>query len=165
MACSWRQSGYWQDDKTLWEHALACDPKSVTAHNHLGTVFEKIDEREAAAQYQLALEIGPNERNIYNVIRARANYALGNMAARKGEFDDAITYYERALESYRDLVPAHVNLGRLLIKKGDFDEAMIHFRRGFELAPDNAANYCHLAVELAEQGKTGEAIANYRTGP
>ena len=36
MACTWRQTGYWQDSKTLWEHALACDPKNATAHYMLG---------------------------------------------------------------------------------------------------------------------------------
>ena len=65
MACTWRQTGYWQDSKTLWEHALACDPKSVRAHYTLGCLLSDTDEKAAVAQYRQAVEIGPNERNIY----------------------------------------------------------------------------------------------------
>ncbi len=32
MACTWRQTGFWQDSQTLWEHALACDPKNADRH-------------------------------------------------------------------------------------------------------------------------------------
>ncbi len=111
MACTWRQTGYWQDDKTLWEHALACDPKNVTALASLGNSLVDTDESAAAAQYRQALELGPNERNIYNILRAKAHNLLGNIAARKGDFADAIAQYEQALELDPDFAPAHLNLG------------------------------------------------------
>ena len=55
MACTWRQTGHWQDSKTLWEHALACDPKNVTAHYSLGVTLEEHDEIGAAG----AISAGP----------------------------------------------------------------------------------------------------------
>jgi tetratricopeptide (TPR) repeat protein len=162
MAGSWRQIGFWQDDKTLWEHALACDPKNATAHYFLGTLLEARDESGAIAHYRQALEIDPDERNIYSRVRTEAHNALGNLAARKGDIAGAIAYYEQTLESDADFVPAHTNLGGLLARKGDFDEAMLHFKRSIELSPGNASAYCNMAVALAQHGMTDEAIASFR---
>ena len=125
--------------KTLWEHALACDPKNVTAHYILGVALDETDESGAAEQYRQALELGPNERNIYRVIRTQGTQRPGQYRGRKGDVADAIAHYEQALESDPDFAPAHMNLGSLLAKQGDFDEAMVHFQRSIELAPDNAA--------------------------
>ncbi len=162
MACSWRQVGFWHDDGTLWKHALACDPKSATARYSLGTVLERTGEPGAVEYYRQALELGPNERNIYSMIRCRAHIGLGNFAVRNGDFDEAIAQYEQALESDSHFAPAHVNLGALLAKKGDLSAAVAQIQQGIELAPDDAAPYYQLAIVLSAQGKNDEAIANFR---
>ena len=162
-ACSWRQIGFWQDDQTLWEHALACDPKNPTAHYFLGFILEKKDVRGAAAHYRQALEIGPRERNLYSRIRTQARNGLGNLAARQGEIADAIALYEETLESDANFAPAHMNLAGLLATQGNIDEAKIHFQRSIDLAPGGAAlAHFNLAIALAKQGEADEAIANYR---
>ena len=86
MACTWRQTGYWQDDKTLWEHALACDPKNVTAHYILGIALAETDESGAVAQYRQALELGPNERNIYNSDPGKGTQWPGQYRGSKGRY-------------------------------------------------------------------------------
>jgi protein O-mannosyl-transferase len=164
MACAWRQTGYWQDAKTLWGRALACDPKNVTVRCYLGAALEETDQDAAAAQYRQALELSPNERNIYRAVRAQAHNALGNLADRKGDTADAIAHYEQALKMYPDFAVGHVNLARQLAKNGNFDAAMVHLRRSLELTPDSAAVYGTLAVVQAQQGKTDEAIASFRQG-
>ena len=163
VACSWRQIGFWQEDKTLWEHALACDPKNATAHFFLGFALEKKDDGSAMAHYRQALEIGPNERNLYGRIRIQAGNGLGNIAARTGDIAGAIAYYEQTLASDDNFAPAHMNLGSLLARQGKLDEALIHFQRSIDLSPGRAAlAYCNLAIALAQNGKTDDAIANYR---
>ncbi len=183
MAGTWRQTGFWQDSKTLWEHALACDPNNITARYLLGQSLRDTDEAGAVAQYRQALEIGPYERNIYGTVRAQIHNALGELAARTqdvralaqaqsgagfiapqaGNLSEAMAHYHRALEADCDFAPAHLNLGDLLAKQGNLDEAKIHFQRSIELSPVNAAfAHCNLAAALTEQGKNDEAIANFR---
>jgi len=163
MACTWRQTGYWQDSKTLWEHALACDPKNVMAHYCLGVALDQTDDTAAAAaQYRQALERDPNDRNLYSGPRTQSHNGLGNIAARKGDIADAIAHHRQALELDEKFAPAHMNLGALLAKNGDFDEAMIHLNRCVELTPNDATIYFSLGIALAQQGRTDEAIANYR---
>ena len=162
MACTWRQTGFWQDDKTLWEHALACDPSSVKAHYLFGRALSETDESGAVAQYRQALELGPHERNIYNAVRAQAHDRLAEIAARNGDDADAIAHYQQVLELEPNFVTAHMNLGGLLVKQGKYDEAMRHFQRTVELRPDGAIGYCNMALTLSRQGKNDEAIVNFR---
>ena len=162
VAGSWRQTGYWRDDKTLWEHAVACDQKNVTAHRNLAVALEEAHENGAEAQFRLAVELGPNERNIYNTVRATAYNSLGNIAKKKGDLASAAADYQRALESDSSVGAAQMNMAVLLAETGDFDRSLIHFQKSFELAPNDTRIVQYLAKALAEQSKTDEAVANYR---
>ena len=162
MACTWRQTGYWQDDKTLWERAIACDPKNPTAHEILGAALEDGDESAAAQHYRQAVEIGPNGRNIYQLIRAKAHNGLGTFAARKGDLFTAASHYEQALKFDPDLASTHMNLGGILAQQGNLAGAIYQFKRSIELDRKNASAYHNLATALAQQGKTDEAIKNCR---
>jgi tetratricopeptide (TPR) repeat protein len=160
MAGTWRQTGYWQDDQTLWARALACDPKSATAHCGLGAALEKKDDRGAAAQYRQALEMEPGEPDIYKTVRVKAHCGLGSIALRAGDIAEAIAQYEQALALDPNFTIAHLNLGGLLATQGKFDQAIFHFRRSVELQPGNAPIYYSLAIALAGNGQKDEAIAN-----
>jgi protein O-mannosyl-transferase len=164
MASTWRQLGFWQDEKTLWEHALACDPKNPKAHRYLGELLERTDEVTAAQQFRQALELGPNERNIYAIVRATAHDHLGGIAVRKGDTGDAIAHYQESLDLNPSAVATHMKLGYLLAENGDWDEAMLHFQRSLELDAKNATTYNNIALVLAQHGKTDQAIATFREG-
>ena len=86
MACTWRQTGFWQDDKTLWEHALACDPKNVTAHYTSASLGAKRTRALRVAQYRQALELAPNERNIYYMDPGRGTQRPGRYRGPQGRY-------------------------------------------------------------------------------
>ncbi|HEX4143916.1 MAG TPA: tetratricopeptide repeat protein [Pirellulales bacterium] len=165
--CTWQQAGYWRDGQTLWERALACDPTSVTAHYNLGLALEGEgkDESGAEAHYRQAVEIGPNERNIYYLDRAKAYDHLSNIAARRGDIAGAIALYKQAIESDPSCAAAHINLATLLFENNNFDEAINHFQRSIELSagkatpePNMDVVHTNLATLLAERGDVDEAI-------
>ncbi len=161
MACTWRQTGFWQDDQTLWRHALACDPKNITAHLNLATVLLNDDQIASAAQYQQALEQGPNERDIYSIVRAQAHNGLAAIAKRRGDIAGAIAHYEQALASEPDFVLTHIDLGSLQANNGDLDAAMLHFQRSVELRPDMAIAQFRLGQILFDRGEPERAIAYF----
>jgi tetratricopeptide (TPR) repeat protein len=162
MVCSWRQVGFWQDDRTMWEHAVACDSNNVMARCALGAVLENVDENAAAEQYRQALELRSLGRNVTEVAWARAHNGLGNIADRKRDYAAAITHFSQALELDSGYAQAEINLGRALLKNGELDEALVHFQRSAELLPNDATCLCCVAVVLAQQGKMDEAIAKFR---
>ena len=87
MACAWRQTGYWQNSKTLWTHALACDPKNATAHYQLAMAWKEKDPAVEAESQRLGLAKG--DRDFYFGMRARATALLGDLAAREGNVPEA----------------------------------------------------------------------------
>ena len=228
MACAWRQTGYWQDSITLWQHAVDCDPKSVTAHYSLGRASARRTRRAAVAQYRQALATGSKRaRTSITSREQRRKTTWAIIAARKGDLADAIAHYRQAIELDPDLrdgphepggpawpeaeistrpwsissgawnwrpttrrsirnlavaqaehgevrrsdrrtaarpwrsIPnwalAHSNLAAMLAQRGDVDEAIVHFRRAIEIDPDNPFSYQQMAQLLRKQGKMSEA--------
>ena len=117
MACTWRQTGYWQDRKTLWEHALACDPKNVTAHYLLGQALRDMtwavrwrnfgrpwswvqtsgtSIARSAHRYTRPWATSRCERRRSRLCRGRNGSS--HIAARTADVAEAIAHYERALE-------------------------------------------------------------------
>ena len=67
MACAWRQTTYWRNSETLWNHTLECTSRNSVAHNNLGYVLAgdgQIDE--AIGHYRKALEIEPDYAEAHN---------------------------------------------------------------------------------------------------
>ena len=89
LVSAWRQTGYWRDSETLWNHTLACTSQNSLAHYNLGFALAgrgRIDE--AMAHYQKALEIKPDYAEVHNnlgfaLAEARAD-RRGDGAFREG---------------------------------------------------------------------------------
>jgi Tfp pilus assembly protein PilF len=163
MACTWRQAGFWQDPKTLWEHALACDPKSPMARYELASgLLAHRDYAGATQQFRQVVELTPGQRNIYFLTRAAAHDSLGLIAAEKNDDAAAIEHFRRAVDLDPNFALTYVSLGCLLAKTGDFDGAISQLRRSLELPPQGNGTYFDRALELSRQGKADEAIANFR---
>ena len=118
MVCTWRQTSLWRDSQTVWEHALACDEKNVTAHFYLGCLWETKDEQVAVAQFQLALRRDPGDRGFYDPPRAKSHIEMGNLADSKGDVATAIAHYQQALELQPGSGSAHAKLALALSEMG-----------------------------------------------
>jgi hypothetical protein len=133
-ACqSRKQLNYWQDDGTLFRHALAVTKNNVIAHIMLGGNLAdagKLDE--AIKNYREALAIVPNDPFAAHV---RCN--LGNALERAGRPGEAEKEYWDALRIDPDLFLAHYNLGILLKHSGRREEAIEQFTIALRLEPES----------------------------
>ena len=93
---------------------------------------------------------------------AVAHNDLGGDLMARGEVNEAIVHYGKALEITPDYVDAHYNLALLLASRGQFDEAILHYGKALELKPDHAEAHNNLGSVLAARGRGDEAIAHYR---
>ncbi|HZE14124.1 MAG TPA: tetratricopeptide repeat protein, partial [Chthoniobacterales bacterium] len=99
-----------------------------------------------------------------------AHYNLAALALDRGQLDEAISHYERALigsgnaERASQLSPAlvHNALGVVLARKGLAAEAVAHFRKAIALRADFADAHTNLATALMTTGDTAEAIEHFR---
>ena len=59
---------------------------------------------------------------------------LGTALANRGQFDEAIAHFRKALEIKPDYVEAHCDLGRVLAARGRLDEAIQQLQKALDLA-------------------------------
>jgi protein O-mannosyl-transferase len=91
---------------------------------------------------------------------AEAN--LGLALADRGQIDEAIAHYRKALEIQPVYVDAHNNLGAALAGRGQIDEAIVHFQKAIEINPDYVDAHNNLGAALADRGQIDEAMAHYQ---
>jgi tetratricopeptide (TPR) repeat protein len=164
-ALTWRQVGFWKNDRTLFGHLAEVMPENHLAHHILGCVYlreHRLDE--AMAEFHTALRLRPSYAEAHSNLGmalelsgrapeaieayeaalrwspnlAEAHHNLGRLLATQGHLDAAIAQLEAAVQSNPDLVEAHVNLGNALIAKGRIDAAIAQFEKALELRPGSA---------------------------
>jgi protein O-mannosyl-transferase len=150
-----QQVGYWQDDETLFRHAIEVTENNYFAHNNLGSVLgRKGQTDEAIRQFQEAIRLRPDG--------AEARYNLGSAFLEEGQTDEAINQFQEAIRLKPDFAEAHYNLGAALDKKGQIDEAIRQYQEAIRLKPDFARAYNNLGSVLGGKGQIDEAIRQFQ---
>ena len=143
---SWRQVGYWQDAKTLFQYAIKVTKQNYLAHNNLGAALAREGEFAAAlVQYAEALHLRPQY--------ADALFNRGQALAASGRPAEAEQSYRAALQLKPFFVEAQNNLGIVLANEGKNAEARLHFEAALRLRPDYEAAGKNLRFLLQEQTK------------
>jgi len=186
---TWRQTGYWKDDISLFSHSIKVNSKNFVGHTNLGQTYaERGEYKEAIYYFKEALkihhndgivlnnlgriynELGQQENSAYYYFEAirynprdvKANFELGRIYTDKGDLDRAIKHFSRVISLDSDSVIAHYNIGVILAKKGEVDNAIEYFSKALELNPDDAEIRCSFGIILMNQGKVNEAIKHFR---
>ena len=79
----------------------------------------------------------------------------------RGDLENAMTHYRRALEVRDGNSAAHYGLALALARQRKFDEAIAHWEKSLEIQPDNNAARNYLGTALATIGRDREAIAQW----
>jgi Tfp pilus assembly protein PilF len=114
----------------LYKQSLATHP-TAEAHTFLGWTYSwmgRIDE--AIDECHKAIAQDPDFGNPYNDI--------GAYLIEKGEFDEAIPWFQKAIQAKRYESPAypHLNLGRVYERKGNWTEAIESYKKALALDPN-----------------------------
>ena len=124
-AATWRQSGIYRDDETLFRETLARNPASALLHNNLGVALMRLPGRvpEAMAEFEAAVRLKPDSPDFHD------NLGLA-LAAMPGRLPDAIAEYRTALRLDPDFQAAHLNLGLALMSlPGRMQDAVAEYQK------------------------------------
>jgi Flp pilus assembly protein TadD len=182
---TWRQSHVWQNNQTLFTHALAVTEKNYIAHNHLATDFIRKNQiLEAREHLVRAVEYRPTFAdalvNLGTIIAEEGNlaeaeslfskavtfapqfeeahYNLANLLKAEGQFTRAIQHYEEVLRSNPENGDAHSALGFIYANSGNMDLALTHFTKAAQLKPDDAAAQHNIGLAFIAKGSLDSAI-------
>ncbi len=107
------------------------DPESTfRAFSGLGEVYLKKGDFEAAQkQFSQALEISPRDEV--------AAYNVGEIFFSNQQVDDAIKYFELAIQIKKDWSKPYLRLGYVYLNKGDFARSLEYFNTFIKMDPEN----------------------------
>jgi tetratricopeptide (TPR) repeat protein len=135
----------WENDFSLFGHALAVNEENHMAHVNMGNAhFRKGEWAEAKAHYLRALELNPRYLDALN--------NLGVVLTATGDWQEAERVYGWLLEEKPDDPTLHYNLGLLLVKQGRDKEAIGALGRAAELRPGNPAVYNEIGLIFIRRG-------------
>ncbi len=129
-AYQYQMGGEYEMAVELYKRSLELHP-TAEAYTFLGWAYHfqgKLDE--AIAECKKAIQVDPEFGNPYNDI--------GAYLIEKGEYDEAIRWLERALQSrrYESYHYPHFNLGRAYVAKELYGKARYHFEQALKICPD-----------------------------
>jgi tetratricopeptide (TPR) repeat protein len=162
------------------------------SHAILGEALELHQARrhaEAAALYQRALELDPDEPTalyLFGLLQfetgqidsaiglltkvvatrpdhAQARFTLANLQHWRGDFAAAAENYAAVIERQAQHLGAMIGLAKALRDQGELDAAMTACRKAIEVDPDSAAAHEARASILSAQGRAANAVEAYRT--
>lgn len=91
-----------------------------------------------------------------------AQYNVGHLHERDGNFPESIEYYRRAVALNPTYAEAHYNLARLLARQGAHEEAIDHYRQVLKFRPHDADAHNNLGLSLWLHGQSELALAQLR---
>jgi len=146
------QAALWQDDVTLFEHALEVNEKSIVANHNLGLVrarqgrfFEAID------YYGRVLNVDDEH--------AETRLSLGLAFFQLGNFEMSEKHLRRALELRPRWSLVHFYLGSVLwFGRNDLEGALEHFDEAIELQPAYFKAHVNRIEVLVAMGRYDRAI-------
>jgi tetratricopeptide (TPR) repeat protein len=88
-------------------------------------------------------------------------FLAGEDLYKKGNYDRAITEYNKTLSLKSDYTGAYVSRGNAYRRKGDFDKAIVDYSQALKLKNDYAEVYNYRAYLYCQKGNHAAAIADY----
>jgi len=87
---------------------------------------------------------------------------LGSFLSARGNVDEAIRDFRKALEVWPNQSKDHNNLGKALVQKGRIAEAMDHFQTALRVSPEDPDTESNIGAASLQQGDADEAISHLR---
>jgi tetratricopeptide (TPR) repeat protein len=143
---TWRQSQTYTNARTLWQDTLNKNPDSWLAHGQISKMlFEQGKFIEAKPNLEQAIKLSSYMKTVDPIVCADFVYDMGIVFEEQNRLNDAISYYQKALDISESSV-AHYRLARILANQGKIEQSRPHFLRALEMA--KAAKNNGLAEEI-----------------
>ncbi len=129
-AYQYQMGGEYEMAVELYKRSLQLHP-TAEAYTFLGWTYHYQGKlEEAIEECKKAIQLDPEFGNPYNDI--------GAYLIESGQYDEALPWLERALQSrrYESYHYPHYNLGRIYMAKEMYSKARRHFETALRLCPD-----------------------------
>jgi len=142
---------YWQNDVTVWNHAILVTEDNFMAHYKLGLALWSAHLRsQAVAHYEEAVKINPE----YALAQKMLGSALGN----EQRYHEAMNHFKKGLELAPDDAQGWRNYGLGYCKLGRLNEALVYSRKSLEFGTNiSTLTQIEAILEMKAQAKQQNA--------
>lgn len=129
--------------------------------------IDTIDGKQLSASKEISTATHvPSEKTLevnsgVNNNEAKSYYDRGVTYATAGNFNQAIGYFNKAIELKPDYADAWGGRGMSYSSKGDFDQALSDFNKVIEINPESAKAYYWIGVIYGRKGDSDRAISAF----
>lgn len=143
------EAGRREEAREQWQALLARFPQMDNLHYSYGVLLQSVDPDEALRQFERAVEENPTH------LQALVQVALEYI--RRGEYQRARPYAERAVGVDPAGFAGRFALGQVLLELGEAQQAVVELRKAVELAPQKPEVHFALARAYRKLGRPEEA--------
>ncbi|KAJ8315245.1 hypothetical protein KUTeg_007395 [Tegillarca granosa] len=170
LAILFAQLGRHKEAEKIYKHCANLDTSGlkdprlhentkISALYNLGRMYSEQDKNQEAIEvYKEALRRRPSyyaPQSIYNM--------LGEVYMKIGNLDLAEHWYNEALKSKPDHIPAHLTMAKLYQKKNQLVKAEEWFQKAKKIDPNDFLVDQHYGQFLGETGRLQESAEMYKT--
>lgn len=144
----------WDEAIVHYQRAIEIEPTYHQSYQNLGIAFAKIGKIELAIDaYQEILKLASN---------GDISFKLGMLHAQCGQFAEALTQYQQALQSQSGNPENYAKLAVILVKQGLGEQIINCYNTVFQNQPENAKHYHNLGMLLSQEGLIDDAVTCFR---
>jgi eukaryotic-like serine/threonine-protein kinase len=146
----------------LFNKAVQLDPRYALAHVGLGEAYWRrhLEAADAAslekAREECAAALSIDER------LGRGHVCAGSVAFSKGQYDESIAAFRRAVDRDAMLDEGYLGLARAYERKGDRAAAERTYREAVERRPRYSVGHQWLGMFLVQRGRYAEGVEAYQ---
>lgn len=159
-----QRNALWVDPIAFWRDNAQKVPKSTRVMLILAKAYlDQGDYAHAEEWYTKALNI--ESINSHPRAKKRSSNplnALGSIRLQQGRKDEALLYFERALQNDPDNSHANLNLGKLYLDSGQMEKALALLEHANKIDPLNRVTLNYLLEAYTRSGNETEAERLYR---
>lgn len=147
--------GKWDDAIAAYRRILETEPKTPEIHYHIAQILLNNPATQANtddARKELEEELKVNPSN------AAAEFMIGEIARRAGDWSTAIDHFQRASKLDVGFLEAYLALGMSLNSAGKFAEAIPPLEHYVKLQSEDPAGHYQLAMAYTRTGNKEAAL-------
>jgi protein O-mannosyl-transferase len=153
--CTQRQVGFWNNNLTLFSHAIEVTQNNYIAHNNRGVFYDNLGRyQDAIEDYKQAVKINPDYSESY--------YNLGVAYDDLGRRQEAMEAYRQAIKIKPDYAASYLNLGVTYYRLGRYKDAVEPYKQAIKIQPDFVLAHYNLGVAYAVAGDKNSALEEYK---
>ena len=145
------QQGKFEEAVPFYQKAIALYPDHTGAYYQLANAYFRLGKQDE----------GRRQLEKFREIKAKERFNLAERSLKKGEIDEALTAFQRALDMDAAFAPAYARLSSIALQQNDLKNAVEYLQRALEIRPNFAAGHYQLGSIYHKQGAVEKAIESF----